>query len=189
MTGQCRNCGKRREVRRAQRFGAGSYNRAGRWYWSSICQDCADALLSGLPDGPRQPRKVGGWSVSALRAMGGVSTAEAGRNLQANTARAGVPFDVAATNLQHNVRAAYPAPMVRDIEAKRAAGAAGHEAHHAGLRDFHAKEAAKYNARAAELEQAGKARAAARMRKVAERNERKAAEQEAKRSEGYDGYQ
>lgn len=79
--------------------------------------------------------------------------------------------------------------MVRDRDDKRAAGEQGHETWHGGLGDFHAKEAAKYAAKAAELEAAGKARAAARARKVQARNEKLAAKHGAALEQGYQGYQ
>lgn len=52
----------------------------------------------------------------------------------------------------------------------------GHETWHGGLSGFHAKEAAKYHTKADELAARGKVKAAARARKVAERNERLAAQ-------------
>lgn len=51
----------------------------------------------------------------------------------------------------------------------------GKEAHHVGMSEFHAREAVKYDAKADELEAAGKSGAAKRNRKVAERNRRLAA--------------
>lgn len=65
--------------------------------------------------------------------------------------------------------------MSRTPEERQAAAAQGAETWHGGLGAFHAKEAAKYRAKAGELQAAGKARAAARARKVADRNAQLAA--------------
>lgn len=79
--------------------------------------------------------------------------------------------------------------MGKSIEERRAAGQKGHETWHGGLGEFHAKEAAKYRAKADELEAKGKTGAAARARKVVERNERLAAKHGAALDAGYQGYQ
>lgn len=60
--------------------------------------------------------------------------------------------------------------MGRDSDELQAAIQAGEETWHGGLSDFHTKEATKYAAKADALEAAGKVRAAARARKVADRN-------------------
>ena len=52
--------------------------------------------------------------------------------------------------------------------------------YHTPMADFHTREAAKYRAKAEALEAKGKTKAAARMWKIVERNERKAAEHRAK---------
>lgn len=74
------------------------------------------------------------------------------------------------------------APMGKTPQERQAAAQAGRETLHGGLESFHTREAVKYAAKADELEAAGKSRAAARARKVAERNQRKAAEHESARS-------
>lgn len=70
---------------------------------------------------------------------------------------------------------------------RQADGQAGHDKLHGDLRDFHAREARKYDDKATELDARGKGRAAARARKVADRNRRKAAEHAAALVVGYDG--
>jgi hypothetical protein len=62
------------------------------------------------------------------------------------------------------------------LENVKAATAAGVEQHHEEMGDFHSREAAKYEAKALEREARGDHKGAARSRKVAERNRRKAAE-------------
>lgn len=44
--GTCRHCLLRREVFSIQKQGGGSYKRRSRWYRSSICGQCAVALLA-----------------------------------------------------------------------------------------------------------------------------------------------
>ena len=66
MNGTCRNCGKRREVRSARRFGGGNYRRPGRYYSSSICQECAHDLLTNYPPN-RGQSTISRWDVLSLR--------------------------------------------------------------------------------------------------------------------------
>lgn len=70
--------------------------------------------------------------------------------------------------------------MAKTPEQWQADTAAGHAHLHGNLSDFHTREAVKYDAKADELETRGKHKAAARHRKVAERNRTKAAEHAAK---------
>lgn len=65
--------------------------------------------------------------------------------------------------------------MARTPDEIQAAAAHGAETWHGGLGGFHTKEAARYHAKADALQAAGKVKAAARARKVADRNTRLAA--------------
>lgn len=69
--------------------------------------------------------------------------------------------------------------MRRTPAEAQAAAARGHEQHHTDMAAFHQREADKYAAKAVQLEAAGKVSAAARQRKVADRNARKVAEHQA----------
>lgn len=71
--GTCRNCKRRRPVYPAQRFGGGSYKRGGRWYWSSLCGECAEALIQHA--GAHQ-RTVSQWSVTSVRNIVAAERAE-----------------------------------------------------------------------------------------------------------------
>ena len=70
--GRCSECKRRREVGRAQRFAGGSYKCPGRYYWTSVCEECATDALdyadSVILDG-RSPgvQSGGGLTYSALR--------------------------------------------------------------------------------------------------------------------------
>jgi hypothetical protein len=62
--GKCNECGKHREVRTASHFGGGSYKRPGRWYRSSICEECALRLIASLTPGHSS---VSRWGIVTLR--------------------------------------------------------------------------------------------------------------------------
>jgi hypothetical protein len=61
--GICRCCMTRQEVAHAQHRGGGGYNRPHRWYDSSICEGCTDALLSYTTTGSHT---VSNWGVHSL---------------------------------------------------------------------------------------------------------------------------
>lgn len=48
---KCRRCNRVRETATASRYGGGNYRRAGRWYRSQICLECASRLLETATHG------------------------------------------------------------------------------------------------------------------------------------------
>ncbi|MBD7982789.1 hypothetical protein [Oerskovia merdavium] len=69
---RCAECKKRTEhLVRVAKFGGGSYNRPGRWYDRSICEDCLDDGLrfadTEIERIGREPNRFAGMSVSSLR--------------------------------------------------------------------------------------------------------------------------
>ena len=61
---RCSRCGRGRETARVQRFGGGNFRRAGRFYDTSICGECARTLLDYANPGQRL---VSQYSVSGLK--------------------------------------------------------------------------------------------------------------------------
>jgi hypothetical protein len=60
--GQCRHCGRRREVASISRSGGGTYRRGGRSYSSSICIECAVSIVEF--GGTHAMASSGGFDVS-----------------------------------------------------------------------------------------------------------------------------
>lgn len=55
---------RRRLVHRIQRHGGGTYRRGGRWYWSSLCEECIRNILSYTND---TQTSANSYSVRSLR--------------------------------------------------------------------------------------------------------------------------
>lgn len=60
----CKSCGLRRDCYTASRYAGGNYRRAGRWYQSRICFECA--VHHAVTATPGHSTSAG-WSVSSLR--------------------------------------------------------------------------------------------------------------------------
>lgn len=61
---RCRHCNRVRTVTTCQHFGGGNWRRPGRWYSSSICEECIDTLLPYEQEGHHQ---ISNWSLSGLK--------------------------------------------------------------------------------------------------------------------------
>jgi hypothetical protein len=83
--GKCTYCEKRREVYAAQRKGGGNYRRAGRWYSTSLCGECAVYLLEFMTPGHQLVSRLG---VSGVKAIAAAYLQEQSNKIQETSADA-----------------------------------------------------------------------------------------------------
>ena len=77
--GKCANCGHRKDTTHVQRFGGGTYRRAGRWYNTQVCEECAERLLAQATAGHRTTSRFSVFSLgqAVRRFKGQEATSEA----------------------------------------------------------------------------------------------------------------
>lgn len=64
---KCAECQKLRYVAKAHRFGGGTGRRAGRYYWGSICAECATRILRTQQGESSQTVTLSRWTAWSLR--------------------------------------------------------------------------------------------------------------------------
>ncbi|BDZ52321.1 hypothetical protein GCM10025867_45620 (plasmid) [Frondihabitans sucicola] len=66
--GKCNRCELRKDVLLASHFGGGSFRRPGRFYRSSICEDCAIELKSMTTEGDGR-HTISQWGIGSLETV------------------------------------------------------------------------------------------------------------------------